>query len=226
MAPTRECFIAHGSYIPNQCPSCSGFELFFDSLGDRFKKKQAFLTPSPSSGETHLCPRHDTPSTDLVVGVTSEQSLAVGRPGQGDTLGVTGLLALLDVLGLELINLALLLEVEDGDRAAGGSAQPVAVGGEDEGVDLVTGVEGVEVLGLVQVPEHGGTVLATGGAEGAVGRDGDGVDVASVTDVVGLQAAGSELPNLIVNNCQHSIRARPRAIEAEFSASSSLNTKG
>jgi hypothetical protein len=36
-------------------------------------------------------------------------------------------------------------------------------------VDLVVGVQGVEVLGLVEVPEHGGTVLATGGAERAVG---------------------------------------------------------
>ena len=52
------------------------------------------------------------------------------------------------------------------------------------------------MLGLVQVPEHGGTVLATGGAEGSVGGNGDGVDVAGVTDVVGLETAGSELPNL------------------------------
>lgn len=158
-------------------------------------QKQALLL-HPRHTSTHLCPRHDTPGTDLVVGVTGEQGLAVGGPGQGDTLGVTALLALLDVLGLELINLALLLEVEDGDGAAGGSAQPVAVGGEDKSVDLVTGVEGVEVLGLVQVPQHGGTVLATGGAEGSVGGDGDGVDVAGVTDVVGLQTAGSELPDL------------------------------
>jgi hypothetical protein len=63
-------------------------------------------------------------------------------------------------------------------------------------VDLIASVEGVEVLGLVEVPEHGGTVLATGGAEGSVGGDGDGVDVAGVTDVVGLETAGSELPNL------------------------------
>jgi hypothetical protein len=63
-------------------------------------------------------------------------------------------------------------------------------------VDLITSVERVEVLGLVQVPQHGGTVLATGSAEGSVGGDGDSVDVAGVTDVVGLQAAGSELPDL------------------------------
>lgn len=66
-------------------------------------------------------------------------------------------------------------------------------------MDLIAGGEGVEVLGLVEIPEHGGTVLATGGAEGSVGGDGDGVDVAGVTDVVGLETAGSELPNLDAN---------------------------
>ena len=63
-------------------------------------------------------------------------------------------------------------------------------------MDLVTGVERVEVLALVQVPEHGGTVLATGSAKGTVGGDGDGVDVAGVTNVVSLDAASGELPNL------------------------------
>jgi hypothetical protein len=63
-------------------------------------------------------------------------------------------------------------------------------------MNLVVGVEGVEVLGLVKIPEHGGTVLATGGAQGTVGGDGDGVDVAGVTNVVGLELAGRELPNL------------------------------
>jgi hypothetical protein len=64
-------------------------------------------------------------------------------------------------------------------------------------MDLVVGVEGVEVLALVKIPEHGGTVLATGSAEGAIRGDGDGVDVTGVTDVVSLQLAGVELPDLI-----------------------------
>jgi len=63
-------------------------------------------------------------------------------------------------------------------------------------VDLVTSCEGVKVLGLVQVPEHGGTVLATRCAERSIGRDGNGVDVAGVADVIGLDLAGCELPNL------------------------------
>jgi hypothetical protein len=146
----------------------------------------------------NLRPRHDTPSADLVVSVTSEKSLAISGPGERNTLGLAALLALLNVLGLELVDLALLLEVEDGDAAAGSSAEPVAVGGEDKGVNLITGVERVEVLGLVEIPEHSDTVLTTGGTEGSIGGNGDGVDVASVTDVVGLEAAGSEFPNLFV----------------------------
>lgn len=143
-----------------------------------------------------LCSRHNTPSANLVVSVTSEQSLTVSTPGQRNTLRFTALATLLNVLRLELVNLALLLEVKDGDASAGGSAQPVAVGRENEGVDLITGVKGVEVLGFVQVPKHGRTVLTTGCAERTVRRDRDSVDVASVTNVVGLQAAGSKLPNL------------------------------
>ena len=145
---------------------------------------------------TRLSAGHDTPGADLIVGVTGEQGLAIGGPGEGDALGLAGLLADLDVLGLELVNLGLLLKVEDDDGRGGGGAEPVAVGGEDKGVDLVTGGERVQVLGLVQVPEHGGTVLATGGAERAIGGDGDGVDVTGVTDVVSLDTAGGELPDL------------------------------
>ena len=143
-----------------------------------------------------LCPGHDAPRTDDVVGVAGEQRLAVGAPRQADALGLAALLADALELGLELVNLALLLKVEDDDAAGRGGAEPVAVGGEDEGMDLVVGVEGVEVLGLVEIPEHGGTVLAAGGAEGTVGGDGDGVDIPGVADVVGLDLAGRELPNL------------------------------
>ena len=153
-----------------------------------------FALPTPM--QYRLSPCHDTPAADLVVSVSSEQGLAVGAPGQGDTLGLPALLANLQVLGLQLVNLALLLEVEDDDAGGGGSAQPVAVGREDKGVDLVTGGERVQVLGLVEVPEHGCSVLATGGAKRTIGGNGDGVDVASVADVVGLDTARSELPNL------------------------------
>jgi hypothetical protein len=154
------------------------------------------LNPHPASCHLNLCARHDTPSTDLVVGVSGEQGLAISGPRQADAVWLLRLLALLDVVGLEFVDLVLLLKVEDGDGGGGGSTEPVSVGGEDESVDLIAGLERVEVLGLVQVPEHGGTILATRSAQGSIGGDGDGVDVAGVADVVGLDAARCEFPNL------------------------------
>lgn len=53
------------------------------------------------------------------------------------------------------------------------------------------------MFGLVEVPEHGGAVFTARGAEGAVRGDGDGVDVAGMTDVIGLNAARSEFPDLL-----------------------------
>ena len=64
-------------------------------------------------------------------------------------------------------------------------------------MDLVTGGEGVEVLGLVEIPQHGGTVFAAGSAERSVRGDGYGVDVSSVANMVGLDAAGGEFPDLV-----------------------------
>lgn len=147
-------------------------------------------------GVKHLRPGHDAPGADEVVSVAGEKSLAIGGPGQADALRLAALLADRGGLGLELINLALLLQVEDDDAAGSGGAEPVAVGRKDESVNLVVGVERVQMLGLVKVPEHGGTILAARSAERAIRRDGDGVDVASVANVVGLELAAGELPNL------------------------------
>ena len=91
---------------------------------------------------------------------------------------------------------ALALKVEDLDARCGRSTPPVAVGGEDEGVDDVTCLERVQVLALVQVPEHSDAVLAAGGRERTIRRDGNGVDVAGVAVVVGLELELRELPDL------------------------------
>ena len=63
-------------------------------------------------------------------------------------------------------------------------------------MDLVSSGEGVEVLGLVEVPKHGGTVLAARSAKRAVRGDGYSVDIAGMADVVCLDAAGGEFPYL------------------------------
>jgi hypothetical protein len=144
-----------------------------------------------------LTSRHDTPGTNLVVSVSSKQSLSIRAPCQAHTFWVSALLANLDVLWLQLIHLALLLQVEDDDAAGRGCAQPVSIWRENEGVDLIASSEGIKVLGLVQVPKHGGSILSTGRAEGSIWGDGNGVDVAGVSDVVGLEFAGGKFPDLL-----------------------------
>ena len=64
-------------------------------------------------------------------------------------------------------------------------------------MDLISGLKRVEVFRFIEIPEHSGAILSTRGAEGSVGRDGDGVDVAGVANVVGLDPARGEFPDLI-----------------------------
>lgn len=45
------------------------------------------------------------------------------------------------------------------DTGASSGAQPVTVGAEAEGIDGVTTVQSVEVLALIQVPQHGLAIL-------------------------------------------------------------------
>jgi hypothetical protein len=136
------------------------------------------------------------PDTDLVISVTREQSSAISGPGKGNALGVQGLLTTLEEFGGELVNNGLGLEIPDLDARSSGSAEPVTVGGEDKGVDNVTSLKRVQVLRVVKIPEHNNAVLTTGSAEGTIGRDGDGVDVTGVTNVVGSELALGKLPNL------------------------------
>lgn len=99
------------------------------------------VTPQPCNRSNPLSSRHNAPSTDEVVGVSSKQGLSISAPRQADTLRLSALLAHGLEIGLQLINLALLLQVEDDDAARGGGAKPVSVGGEDKGVDLIAGVQ-------------------------------------------------------------------------------------
>lgn len=128
----------------------------------------------------------------MILGPECKRRRRTGGPGEREDLN----LASVGDLGLDVVDDRLGLEVEDLDARGGGSAKPVTVGREDEGVDDVSGLERVEVLAVVKVPKHGDAVLASGGGEGTVGRHGDGVDVTGVAVVVGLELALGELPNL------------------------------
>ncbi|KAG5457430.1 MAG: hypothetical protein BJ554DRAFT_2561 [Olpidium bornovanus] len=143
-------------------------------------------------------PRHLVcylPNPNEVVGVAGEKSRAIGGPGKRDTLRRLAPGSDLN-LDLELVNDVLGLEVPHLDTAGRCRAQPVAVGREDQRVDDVAAFKGVQVLGLVEIPKHGYTVLAAGRAQGTIGGDAHGVDVAGVAEVICAKLALCELPNL------------------------------
>lgn len=133
---------------------------------------------------------------DVVVRVSGVEDGSISRPGEASGEGDGLVLSCGGEVGAELVNDDLGLEVPDLDSGGGGGAQPVPVGGEDKGVDDVSGLEGVKALALVEVPKHGDSVLSSGGTEGSVGGDGDGVEVAGVADEVGAELAVGQGPDL------------------------------
>ena len=74
----------------------------------------------------------------------------------------------------------------------------VPVRAESKSIDGVSMVQGVEVLAIIEIPQHCLGVLTTRGAERAIRGHGDGVQVASVADVVSLQLAVGQVPHLDV----------------------------
>ena len=114
---------------PNQrTPGSQGQRSSYRASSCRFSSHIPHsLATAPVSYES-LSTAHNTPSPNLVVRVPSEQRLTIRAPPQTNALRLTALLADLHVLRLQLIDLALLLQVEDDDARGGGGAQPVAVG--------------------------------------------------------------------------------------------------
>jgi len=141
--------------------------------------------------------RSDGEDADVVVGVSGEEGVSISGPAERD--GGNGLRLASsgdDILGLEILNDNLGLQIPDLDRLLGGSAQPVTVGGEDQSVDGITGGERVQVLALLEIPQHGNSVLSSGSAERSIRGDGDGVQISSVSDEVGAELAVGQVPDL------------------------------
>lgn len=146
--------------------------------------------------QLHLAGLHNLPDTDSVVSVSGEQVLSVSRPSERNALRLTALGASETKVGLELVNEVALLEVVDLDTRSSGSAQPVSVRREGQGVDLVTRHQRVEVRRRVKVPQDDGAILSSGGAQGSIRRDGDGGHVAGVTNVISLERGVLDVPDL------------------------------
>lgn len=102
------------------------------------------------------------PDSDYVIRISSKEGLAISGPSHRQALrriSFAVLCVLRDDFVLELIDHGLALKIPDLDGGSGSSAEPVAVGGEAQGVDDVGVVEGVQPLVVVQVPQHGFAVL-------------------------------------------------------------------
>ena len=109
---------------------------YFRYLTDSFSAR--FLHPFTTTW-SHLLPRHNAPSSNHIIRVPRKQRLPIRAPRQTHTLRLPALLPHGRVFGLQFINLALLLEVEDDDGARRSSTQPVSVGREYQSVDFVAG---------------------------------------------------------------------------------------
>lgn len=137
------------------------------------------------------------PDTDKVISVAREKSGTISRPGNGNTFRITCLvLASLVEFRTKLINEFLVFKIPNLDGRSSSSNEPVAVRRESKSVDNITSFKGVKVLGVIQIPKHNNTILASRSAKRTIRRNSDSVDIAIVTDKVGAQLELGQIPDL------------------------------
>jgi len=142
--------------------------------------------------------RLEIPNTNGSISVASKEGVAVRAPCQRDGFGlalVVGSEESFEV-GVQFGDLFLAFEIPDLNAVGCGGTKPVAVGREGKGVDDASSIKAVQRLVLDQIPEISDLVATTGGAEGTVGGDGDGVEVALMTFQILDQLAVSQAPDL------------------------------
>ena len=97
-------------------------------------------------------------NANQIVGESGKESGSIGRPGQA---GAGGDLAVFRLFGTERIDNHLGFEIPNLDRIVRGGTQPVPVGRKYQAIDNFTGIERVQSLAFVQIPQHRSVVLAT-----------------------------------------------------------------
>jgi len=137
------------------------------------------------------------PDTDDVIRVTREESGTISRPTDRQTIGIRVLsLTQLSKFRTKFINNRLAFQIPNLDTVLGSSTEPVTVRREGQGVNERTSFQRVEVLGIVQVPEHNNTVLTSGSTERTIRRDGNSVNITVVTNEVGTELHLGKIPDL------------------------------
>jgi len=138
------------------------------------------------------------PDTNGRISVTSEEGVTISAPCQRDGLGFAAVRGSEEsfIIGVQLGDLFLAFEIPDLNAIRSGSAQPVAIGGVSQSMDDASSIKSVQRLVLDQVPQIGNLVTTTRGTEGAVGRDGDGVQITLMSFQILDQLAVSQAPDL------------------------------
>merc|ERR1719420_158270 len=96
-------------------------------------------------------------TVDVPVGGTREERIAIGAPAEGDAPRDK---ALRRRLGKELLEDRLILEIPHLDGRVRRGNEPIVLGAEAERVDGAACIERVQMLAVVYVPKHRGTVFA------------------------------------------------------------------
>lgn len=104
----------------------------------------------------------------------------------------------------------------DLDRRSKSSTQPVSIWREAQGSDDVVVVQCVQVLAIIQVPQHRLHVLATRCTERSVRGDCHSIQITRMSQVVDLQLAVSEVPYLENNGLFEKNNVHNLSFRCEF----------
>ncbi|GIX64498.1 sorbitol dehydrogenase [Babesia caballi] len=136
----------------------------------------------------------DLVDVDVAVGGASEERVTLLVPAERYAPGKADLFGL---LAGDFCEHVLVLQVPDLDHLVGGDTEPVVARREAERVDGRAGLEQVQAVAVLHVPEARDAVFAARGAQRAVGGNRGGGDGAFVARQVELEVAGGQFPHLM-----------------------------
>lgn len=105
-------------------------------------------THNPKTHSHNLLRFNNGPNSDDTISVTREQGLTISRPSQRDTLRNGSLFTDFREFRSYFINNTLAFQIPNFNTRSSSSTQPVTVRGETQGVDNVSGFQGVQVFAV------------------------------------------------------------------------------
>merc|ERR1712168_65860 len=170
--------------------------LTLSKLHTREYKESHFCTLQTMVEEQFLSSTCNLPYANQVVCISSEESLSICRPCQGDAFSWFCLSTQTYHFWLELVHNRFRFQVPDLDAWSSCSTQPVSVWTESQRVDDVTTVQCIQMLSFIEIPQHSFAIFTTRSTQRSIWRDSHRVDIATVTIVIGFQFAVGQIPHL------------------------------